>query len=240
MRLSAVCFMLLAASALLPGPVLGDEGSEKQGPPVIRVQGEATVSVVPDQVSMEVGIINEAKTAEAAAARNAKNMKGLIKNLKDILGSRGEIKTSAYSVRPVYKTEKKSGKRSLEGFSATNTIQIRTEDLSVLGRLVDAATDSGANRVDRLEFSSKDPSVPRNAALKIASRKAGTKAEAMADSLGVRIIRVLRAEEIPTERLDGNVKFRSAVADAGTVPLEPGMIEVRALVELTVEIGAGK
>ena len=67
-------------------------------PGTIRVVGEATVSAKPDLAELDVGVVSEATTAEAAAAENAKKMEGLLAALKKEVGAGGEVKTVGYMV----------------------------------------------------------------------------------------------------------------------------------------------
>ena len=57
------------AAAQVPG--VGPGGSP---PGTIRVVGEATVTAKPDMAELDLGVVTESPTAEAAGADNAKKM----------------------------------------------------------------------------------------------------------------------------------------------------------------------
>jgi len=62
--------------------------------------------------------------------------------------------------------------------------------LEIVGRLIDSAMQAGANNVNRLMFTLKDEQGAQLEALRAASAKAKTKAEAIAASLGLKSVKV--------------------------------------------------
>jgi uncharacterized protein YggE len=79
-------------------------------------------------------------------------------------------------------------------------------------------------------------------ALREASTKAKAKAQAIAAALGLKIVRVLHADEqgavvrsLPERMLSMNAGVAGSIATP--TPVETGSIEVRATVTLTVEVG---
>ena len=53
----------------------------------IRVIGEATVMVKPDQAEINIGVVTQSSTAQAAATQNAQKQDAVIGELKKMLGS---------------------------------------------------------------------------------------------------------------------------------------------------------
>ena len=236
-RLHLVLFITLA----LPALAFGQAPAQALPPPSIQVSAEAVVTVQPDQAFIEVGVVTQAATAQAATADNAQRVEAAITSIRKVLASGGEIKTVGYSVSPVYRYPKEGGTPAITGYTASNTVQIRTGDLAGVGKVIDAATASGANTVQRLQFTLKDEQAAQLRALTEAAAKAKTKAQAVAAALGLRIVRIIRAEEQggvvrpPNERL--YLMAGAATAQQTPTPVEPGTVEVRATVTLTVEVG---
>ena len=117
-------------------------------------------------------------------------------------------------------------------------MQVETNDLSQIGKIIDTAMQSSANRIDSLRFTLQDEHAVYTQALSEATSRARAKAEAVASALGLRIVRVLSAEEggsPPRPVMARAMETRAAPALAET-PVEPGTIEIRATVGLTVEI----
>jgi len=232
--------MVLAVAVFVvsAGAVFADEPAGKAAPGVIRVTGEATVTVKPDQAEIRLGVVTQAETGQAAAAGNAKKLDAVLAGLRKAMGAAAEIKTISYSLSPDYRYPKEGGQPSIAGYTANNVVRVRTAELDRVGEVIDIATRSGANSVNALRFTLKDEQAASSQALREAAIEARSKADALASALKVKIARVLQVEEsgqpVRPMLLEA-ASFRGGAAAAPT-PVEPGMIEVRASVTLTVEI----
>jgi len=82
----------------------------------------------------------------------------------------------------------------------------------------------------------KDESGLQAQALREAAAKARAKAEAIASALGLKIVRVISAEEGSTNVIRPAVFMGVAAQRAAPTPVEAGTVEVRAEVTLTVEV----
>jgi uncharacterized protein len=229
----------LAVLMLLGAAAAAQEPAGRPTPPSIRVTGEATVTVQPDQARIDIGVTTQAQTAQAAAADNAQRLETALAELRQALGAGVEIKTISYSLNPDYRYPKDGGKPTITGYTATNVVRVTLNDLTRVGQAIDEATRSGANQVHRLQFTLKDEQDAQSQALRAAAVKAKAEAEALAQALGLKIARVLSVVESSegAQPIMRDVMLARAEAAAPT-PVEPGTIEVRATVTLTVEIGA--
>jgi uncharacterized protein YggE len=163
----------------------------------------------------------------------------MLTELRQALGAGAEIKTLSYSLAPLYRFAEEGGNPTLAGYAATNVVQVKINDLTQVDKIIDLGVQSGANQIHRLQFTLQDEQAVRTQAIREAVTKARIQAEAIAASLGLRIVRVLFVEE------GGPVSLRPLTAEAGaeradtaamSTPIEPGTIEVRATITLTVEI----
>jgi uncharacterized protein YggE len=225
---------LLGAWLLFPADGLAQTAdADRPRPPDIRVSAEAVIPVDPDRVEIDVGVVTEARTAQAAGAQNGQRLEAVIAALRRLLGPEARIKTISYALNPIHTRPKPDGRPAIAGYTAANTVRVTTDELTLAGRIVDTAMDSGANTIDRLTFTLKDERPALARALGQAAVQAREKADAIAAALGVKIVRVLRAEE-------SGVALRSfetyAPMERAATPIEPGAIDVRATVTLTVEI----
>jgi uncharacterized protein len=215
----------------------GQSSMDKLAYPSIRVTGEATVSTKPDQAQIDIGVVTEAKNAQAAAAENAEKFDAVLAELRKILGPGADIKSTSYSLTPMYQYPKEGGSPTITGYSATNVVQVKTNELTQVGKIIDTAAQSSANRIQNLQFTLKDEQAVYNQALHEAVAKGRAKAEAIASALGLKIVRVLSVEE------GGQVSrpvyaegIRARAAAPVQTPVEPGTVEVQATLTLTVEI----
>ena len=207
--------------------------------PYIRSSGEATVTAKPDQAKMTIGVVTQASTAQEAGAQNARQTDAVLAQLRKALGSAGEVRTTSYAVTPSYRYPREGGQPTITGYTASNTVEATVDDLALVGKLIDLATQSGANNIQQLRFLVKDEQPVRARALRQASILARSNAEAMAAGLGLRIMRVLAVEEGMPEiiRPVRSMAMAGAQAAAQTTPVEPGAIEIHATVTLRVEVG---
>ncbi len=205
--------------------------------PTVRTHGEAIVSAKPDRARIDIGVVTQAPAAQTAASQNAAKADAVIREMKTLAGANAEVKTVSYSVTPNY-TYPRDGRPIITGYTATNVVQVMTEDLAGVGKLIDAATQTGANQVNRLEFTLKDPQAAHAQALQQAAAKARANAEALASALGLRITRIIAVEEEgpAPEPIRPMAAMARAETPGAPTPVESGMIEFRAAVTLTAEV----
>lgn len=228
--------LFLVATAL-PALLLSQQ-SVPPRQPAITAHGEATVAVKPNQATIAIGVVSQAATAHEAAAVNAKQTDAAIAALKRVAGATDTIQTISYILNPVYKYPKDGGEPTITGYSAASTVQVKMSDLNNVGRVIDTAVGTGANRIQGLHFSVKDEQAVRRRALGEATRQARENAEAIASSLGSKITRIVSVVEGGGGIPQPPPRFEMArmAAQAVATPIEPGTVDVRATVTLTAEI----
>jgi uncharacterized protein YggE len=206
--------------------------------PSVQVSGEATIVAAPDQAQIDIGVISQAPASQTAATENAQRSGAVLAALKRVMGSEADIKTISYSLNPDYQYPRDGGQPTIAGYTASNIVQVTTNKLEEVGKAIDTAMQAGANTIHRLQFTLKNRDAVLAQALRQAAIEAKSKAEALAAALGLKILRVLSVSEqgpvaVPImERMIA----KAEAADVQT-PIEPGTIEVRATVALTVEVG---
>ena len=208
--------------------------SDKQ---YIEAAGEATVTAKPDQAVIDVGVVTEGSIAATVAAQNAKLTDTVLAELRKIVEA-GQLKTTGYSLRPNYKTAKPGTPATIDGYTGSTTVEAKLSDLTLVGKVIDAALQAGANNIQNLQFGLKNPQTQQSQALKEAAIEARANAEAIAMGLGLRIVRVLSAEQFAPGG-DYSMPKRAPVAFAASAvqtQVEPGTIEISATVTLKVEV----
>ncbi len=225
--------------AWLPAAAVAQQVTLPPAVPYVRVHGEATISERPDRVQLDVGVISQGSTSEAAAELNARQSKAVIDALRGALPA-ANVQTVNLSVNPNYQYPKDGSPPTILGYTANNTVRLQLDDLSLVRKLIDAATKSGASNVNRLNFGLRDESKARAEALGRAADQARAGAAALAERLHVKLGRLLRVEEEqPVIVSPGRQVEFSASAEAGAsanTPIEPGSIDVHASVSLTFEV----
>jgi hypothetical protein len=235
---------LFAPLAVLAGALICFAGEprerEAQAPRFIRVIGRASAWGAPDQAEIDIGVITQAKTAEAAATENAKRLDAVLAAIREALGSKGDVKTAGYTVHPDIRYSEKDPP-TVTSYTATNLVHVKTSDLTGVGKIIDAAMGAGANNVQSLRFTLKDEQAVRAEAVREAVKKARAEAETIASTLGVKVVRVLSVDtsgpEIGFSPRPMALSASAEGARGGPTQIDPGTIELSASVTLTVEIG---
>ena len=229
-------------AALLTGtvPAGAQRMDDRAAHPYIRASGEANVSAKPDQARISIGVVTQAASAQEAGTQNAKQTEAVLAQLRKALGTAGEVRTVSYSVTPNYRYPREGGQPAITGYTASNTVEATVNDLALVGKAIDLATQSGANNIQQLRFTLKNEQPVRAQALRQAATEARANAEAIAGGLGLRIVRVLAVEEGTPEVIRPMRMMAMAAGQTAGPPatqVEPGTIEIHATVSLQVEIG---
>jgi hypothetical protein len=147
------------------------------------------------------------------------------------------IRTSGYDLQPEF--DFANGKQTLRGYVARNSIDVRVDDITRVGEVLDLAVGSGATSVSGVRFDLKDRTAAEREALKRAVADARARADAAASGAGLTIERVVRIEEqrgIVQEPHPMMMMRRDVAADAAQPPITPGELEIRAAVTMTTSI----
>ncbi len=230
---------MLRTCLLIPAvlaPVLLAQDSAR--PHFVRASGEAVISTKPDRAEVTIGVTSTAPSAAAASAHNAAESTQVLNSIRQALGSGGDVKTSGYSLAPQYEYSNGHPPR-LTGYQASNTVTVTVDQLPLLGKVIDAATQTGATNVNGVSFTLKDPSAVRQKALSAAAVKARSNADALANALGVTVVGLLEAEptETPSIRpLAKTFALRAMTPEQVSTPVESGDVDVSATVTVTLQV----
>ena len=230
--------ILLAAApsiARQPAP----PGPPAEQPPVIVVSGTASLEVAPDQVEMNIAVISEGPQAQAAIGENNRKIARVIEAIHRKGIDPKDLTTGSFSVFPVYnqRAPRDTGEFNpkIVGYRVQNTLRLRTSKMDLAGDLIQLAVDSGANSVDSVRFTLRDPVEPRRRAIADAVRSAHADATAAAAAAGLTLSGVRRMDVghsggAPVPMM-ARMAMESHMADA--VPMNPGDLTITASV--TVE-----
>lgn len=228
--LLAVCISSIASAQQLAAPVS-----------TIHVTANATLQAKPDRVEIDIGVVTQGARADPTAAENATHVAAVLAALHNLVRNDTDIKTVSYALTPDYRYQPAGAQPEISGYTATNLVQVTLDDLQKMGTVIDAATRAGANRIQDIRFTLRDPEGAHLQALRKAAEAARREADTLASTLGVHIVRVLSVEEgggfvIPIRPWRPTV-MRAEVAREAT-PVEAGTLDVNANVTLAVEVDA--
>ncbi len=214
----------------------------------VLVTGEADAHAQPDTAVIVLSVVTENQKALEAQQQNARKSEAVIQAVKETAGANPEIKTSDYSLQPQQNYDYKR-LPTIIGYEARNSVTVMISELNNVGAVLDAASRAGANSVESVSFILRENNPAHGQALAEASRQAMSKAQSIAQALGGHVVRVVEEQEGgPTKRPlnDEEPYAASAIADKYAnmrterrrvvTPVEAGSLDVRAQVQLIVEI----
>ena len=130
----------------------------------------------------------QAPTAAAAARQNSERMDPCSRPFAR-RSARAQLSTGTYSLRPDYAQPPTPRDGSVPKVVGSPRPRGAVEDLELarLGDVIDLAIKAGANQVQRIAFTLNDPATPHREALRDASLKARSEAEAIAAALDLKV-----------------------------------------------------
>jgi len=194
-------FLLVATIGELKG--LRFIGSGVAASNTISVTGDGEVFAVPDTATFSVTVQEEAKEVKDAQDAASKKGNDIIAYLKQQGVDEKDIRTTDYSVNPQYDYTNTvctqgycpPGKQVLRGFQVSQTLTVKVRDTKKAGDLLAGVGSKGASSVSGLSFTIDDQEALEAEARDKAIAKAQDKAEILARSLDVRIVRVVGFSE---------------------------------------------
>jgi len=227
----SIALVLMAAALYTGSHTSVQPGSEN----TMQMSGSAEKKVVPDTASISIGVVVESATSKEASDENAVLMSTIIEELKDLGLEDKDIRTSYVSVHPVYNYE---GKRTIEAYSASNSVQVTTTDLELLSDIVDRSAAAGANQIGSVSFSVSDEMQKdlNEELIDEAVEDASSKANALAKSLDVKIIGIQTSsisDNTGSRMYYGEMEMAMDEEAGSSTPIMPGESTVSMSVQVT-------
>jgi uncharacterized protein YggE len=225
------CMVLLAASA---GGVTA-QADETPKERLIHTSATGTVTTTPDQAEISVSVQTESLDPKLAQAQNAVIMTQVMNALKGAGVADKDLKTTGFSMYPVYDDSGSYFFKNIRYYQVTNTLLIRVTDVKQTGDLLDLAVANGANNVNSVTFTLSEEKQQglRDEALTEAVGLARADADTVAKAAGLTITGV---REITVG--GGNVPYPVPMYSAANVkeaatPLQQGEMTVTASVSVS-------
>ncbi len=218
---------------------------------VISVNGMGKVFSIPDIGSFSFSVTEEGKTVKEAQDKATKKMNAILDAVKGMGIAEKDIKTIGYNSYPKYEYQQAGicsdrycppGKQVLLGYEVSQTIGIKVRNTDQAGDVLTKVGSLGAANISGLSFVVDDEEKVMAEARDKAIADAKQKAEDLADSLGVKLVRIVNFSEggnypMPYYAMGGMDKAVSMEASVAMAPQLPvGENEVVSNVTITYEI----
>jgi len=243
-----VFLVLLSASSIIwLGIDMNNRLSESEN--IITVSATSEVYAKPDLALTVFSVLSEAKTVAEALQDNTAKMNDIIAFVKNQGVEEKDIKTTNFSVYPRYEWYElqscsssycPSGERTLVGYEVSQSLQVKIRDLAKVGDIIEGAAEAGANQIGELQFTIDNEDLLKDEARGKAIKEAKAKAGALADQLGIRLVKITHfseSGETPTY-YPSYAKAPEALGMGGgeDVSIETGENKISVTVTLTYQI----
>jgi uncharacterized protein YggE len=217
----------------------------------ISVTGEGEVFAVPDRATFTVTVREDAEEVADAQDEATEKMNAIIAYVKSAGVEEKNIKTVSYYVNPKYEYTQSvctnfscpPSNQVLVGFEVSQTLEIKVEDPKKAGELLSGVGGKGASEVSGLSFTIEDEDALREEARSMAIEEAKKKADALANELGVKVVRVVGFYEdaggyppMPYYGKGGVAMDMAATREAVAPELPAGENKIVSNVSVTYEI----
>ncbi len=206
----------------------------------ITVNTTANAELAPDVAEVSIAVQTyDSKSMQKATLQNKEISEKVITELKAMINTaNGDfIKTTDYNASPIYTYS--GNKRNLDKYQVSNSVVVHTKSIDKVGQMIDKAIALGATNVNSLSFSVSNYENECNNLLELASKRAKTRAEAVAKSVptqlaGIRTMDVScsanNAVRTQYRMLKSNMLMDAAgaVPEASSTAIESGVVKVYA------------
>ena len=226
-------------------------GSGTTATNTITVSGEGEVFAVPDLATFSVSVEEKAKEVKDAQKVATEKSNAILAALRAKGIADKDIKTTAYNVYPNYQWLQEPctsrgycppGEQKLDGYTVSQSIEVKVRNTDAAGEILASVGSLGASNVSGLSFTIDDEDKLQADARAEAIADAETKAEELADQLGVKIVRIVGFSEngggyTPPMYLKREARaMDSAAANAPAPELPMGENKIASSVSITYEI----
>ena len=229
-------FAMLLCLAIL---ALGTGAALAEGT-TLSVTGNGTVLVESDLAIVTVGVQETSKDVLEAQSTVNEKIAAIKQALLDTGVEESEINTDSINIYANY--DYSDNTEVIVGYTARNSLSVRTTDMNNVGSLIDAAFVAGANTLDNVQFTVQDDTQAREQALTMAVEDARRKADVLASAAGLQVASIERISEGGVSVYDS---MRNYAADtvmaaeesggAGTL-VQAALVSVDATVSMEFEL----
>jgi uncharacterized protein len=197
----------------------------------INVSGQGKVSVVPDIAYIQLGVQTQDNSVKQAQAKNAEALQKVYDALEKEHINKEDIQTVSFYVNPIYTWDQ--NKQVFQGYQVEHLLRITDRDLADIGQLLDLATQSGANRIDNIQYDTEKREQYELKALDLAMDDADQKADHLAKKIGQSIQSIINIHENSGYSGPIYTPYSKSIADSSQTQISTGEITISTSVDVS-------
>ena len=230
-------------------PVPGWAGGDAQDQPRLTVSSEGKVNVPPDKAVLSFAVETVGEKLAKVQQENQERMARVLKECQQLTIEPKYIQTTSLNVIPEYPPPpRRSSGESLEqtipriiGYRVVHQVNVEVRNLDIVGQVVDRVLKVGANRFSGISWGLQDEQPHKLQVLQLAGSKAQAKAEALAQSLKLKLVNIMNVMEGGVSVVVPSSRYRianmaMAMEGGGDASVSAGELTVSGTVTLVYEI----
>jgi uncharacterized protein YggE len=174
--------LTLALLSLLP---LTARAQDKTEPPLITVNGEAEVNVVPDEVIFDLRVQTFHKDMRLAKSQTDERLRALMALTRRYKVAPQDVQTDYIRLEPRYRSNNES--RLLLGYLVRKDLVFKLKDVSQAENVLSEVMESGVTQINSIRFQTSQMRKYKDQARASAIKAAQEKAIALAGEIGQKI-----------------------------------------------------
>lgn len=213
----------------------------------ISVSGEGSVTAVPDIAVVTLGVFVQKDTAKAAQDESSEKINQINNFVKSLGVDEEDIKTADFSINSRYNYRTEDNVSDVAGYEARQSVTVKVRGVNdsdeLVGKILDGATNNGANQINGVSFTFDDSNDLKQEARLKAISAAKEKAQELADEAGIRLGKIISISEsdgyYPQPYALEDTMFSRGQSGGGTSvapDIEPGSTEITQTVTVIFEV----
>ncbi len=239
-KLKEVLLVVLIVLGLTSIPLLRNWTGSFYANKTFTVSAEGKATATPDVADFSFSVVSEGNNPSKIESDANDKITSAINYLKSNGVDSKDIKTTNYYLSPKYNYDKDNGKSYIDGYSFTESVQVKARDLTKVATYLGGLSKLGINQIGSVSFSVDNDEQYIAIARHEAFEKAFAKAEDMATQNKVEIKRLISFSEYPSYNpapyygMGGG--GRESVKTSIAPTIETGSQEIKIQVNVTYEI----
>lgn len=200
----------------------------------ITTIGNGEVRVEPNYAELRIEVVTQSRDINEAQRENANIMNRVIRSLLQLNVAQEDIQTASFNIFPQY--DYVEGRQVFRGYEVTNAISVKVRNVQEVGRVIDMAVQSGANRISSIEFKLENENMYYHQSLQMALLDAISKARTIAETLKLPYVpQPIEIVESSTEEPPVLYRAGAMTQESAQTPIEIGLISIKAKVTVNFQ-----
>ena len=195
-----IFLIIISAFLLISNPGLFLQNKNVDSGSTVNLSYRAEMEFPPDSAKISLGVITRSKNLDEARSENNKKISAIKDSLAEYENL--EIKTESYNLQTVYEN-KENTKEKIEFYQLRNIMEISTDNISLISKIIDKSLNSGANNIYSLEYLLSDEKDAKEQVIKKAIDGIENKAQLVSNELNK------KSYELKILNVDDNISRRN-------------------------------